>query len=282
MFTTDQRAALEAPLNRSNVKARKQGGRNVSYIEGWKAIEEANRIFGFDGWTRETVDIKCVSERERKIGGDRKDGWGVSYIARVKVVVFAGDQIVTREGIGSGHGIDVDCGQAHESAIKESETDAMKRALMTFGNPFGLALYDKTQANVADDRTYEDREKVIDDWGTKRAAELGNAVRGTNNVVWDEAGERPAVPEDFEANDFESTTGVLKAAYIDSVRDYVRKATDAKKLHEWWNSDECKKARRDFELTEREVRDLVEFCSARIATLKRGNGERPQVVGGTG
>lgn len=26
----------------------------------------------------------------------------------------------------------------------------MKRALMTFGNPFGLALYDKTQANVAD------------------------------------------------------------------------------------------------------------------------------------
>ena len=26
----------------------------------------------------------------------------------------------------------------------------MKRALMTFGNPFGLALYDKSQSNVAD------------------------------------------------------------------------------------------------------------------------------------
>ncbi|MDM7954732.1 MAG: Rad52/Rad22 family DNA repair protein [Cyanobium sp. CZS 25K] len=34
-------------------------------------------------------------------------------------------------------------GQAHESALKEAETDAMKRALMTFGHPFGLALYDK-------------------------------------------------------------------------------------------------------------------------------------------
>jgi DNA repair and recombination protein RAD52 len=44
----------------------------------------------------------------------------------------------------------VDLGQAHESAIKEAETDAMKRALMTFGNPFGLALYDKEQANVCD------------------------------------------------------------------------------------------------------------------------------------
>jgi len=39
----------------------------------------------------------------------------------------------------------------HESAIKEAETDAMKRAFMTFGNPFGLALYDKQQTNVADE-----------------------------------------------------------------------------------------------------------------------------------
>ena len=55
---------------------------------------------------------------------------------------------VIREGSGAGHGIDADLGQAHESAIKEAETDAMKRALMTFGNPFGLALYDKQQREV--------------------------------------------------------------------------------------------------------------------------------------
>jgi hypothetical protein len=56
---------------------------------------------------------------------------------------------VIREGSGAGHGIDVDLGQAHESALKEAETDAMKRALMTFGNPFGLALYDKQQREVS-------------------------------------------------------------------------------------------------------------------------------------
>ena len=109
----------------------------------------SNRIFGFDGWTRETVDLRCVAERERKIGADKRDGWGVSYVAKVRVVVLAGDSLVTREGLGSGHGIDSDLGTAHESAVKEAETDAMKRALMTFGNPFGLALYDKDQANVA-------------------------------------------------------------------------------------------------------------------------------------
>jgi DNA recombination protein Rad52 len=149
-FSANQNEQLKAPLSKANVRSRQQGGRGVSYIEGWKAIDEANRIFGFDGWTRETIEIKCVAEREREIGQQKKPGWGVSYIAKVKVVAFAGDSIVTREGVGAGHGIDVDLGQAHESAIKEAETDAMKRALMTFGNPFGLALYDKEQANVVE------------------------------------------------------------------------------------------------------------------------------------
>lgn len=145
-FSDSTLAELSAPLDGRHVKERSQAGRTLSYIEGWLAIAEANRIFGFDGWTRETTSFRVVAERERKIGREpnTKDGWGVSYIAQVRVMV--GD--IIREGIGSGHGIDVDLGLAHESAIKEAETDAMKRALMTFGNPFGLALYDKTQENV--------------------------------------------------------------------------------------------------------------------------------------
>lgn len=148
MFTEPQKIALAANLDKAHVKSRLQSGRSLSYIEGWTVIAEANRIFGFDGWTRETVSLNCVSEREREIGKDKAPGWSVTYTARVRVIVFAGDTLVTREGCGAGHGIDRDIGQAHESALKEAETDAMKRALMTFGNPFGLALYDKTQANV--------------------------------------------------------------------------------------------------------------------------------------
>lgn len=146
MFSPQINNALSAPLDRAVVKERTQSGRSFSYIEGWYAIGEANRIFGFDGWHRETVDIRCVNERPRKIGRDGRDGWAVSYVVRVRVIV--GD--VIRDGMGSGHGIDADCGLAHESAIKEAETDAMKRALMTFGNPFGLALYDKEQRQVVD------------------------------------------------------------------------------------------------------------------------------------
>ena len=138
--------ALSAPLDRRTVRDRTHSGRKLSYIEGWHAIAEANRIFGFDGWTRETVEIKCVAEGDRKIGQAGVPGFAVTYIAKVRVTAAG----TLREGYGTGHGIDRDLGLAHESALKEAETDAMKRALMTFGNPFGLALYDKTQANVVD------------------------------------------------------------------------------------------------------------------------------------
>jgi DNA recombination protein Rad52 len=148
-FSSVQIAALSAPLDRAKVKQREQGRCKVSYLEGWQVIEEANRIFGFDGWQRQTLAVRCVTQAERPIGREQKPGWGVTYTARVRVTVTAGDeQHLVREGTGAGHGIDTDLGQAHESAIKEAETDAMKRALMTFGNPFGLALYDKQQRQV--------------------------------------------------------------------------------------------------------------------------------------
>lgn len=151
-FTEKQIEALKAPLDRATVKTRQQGGKSVSYVEGYHVENEANRIFGFDGWDRITLDAKCVMERERKIGKGEyeKDGWGVSYTARVRIIVHAAGREVIREGCGAGHGIDVDLGQAHESAMKEAETDAEKRALKTFGNPFGQALYDKSQSEVAD------------------------------------------------------------------------------------------------------------------------------------
>lgn len=144
VFSTEQIAALSAPLDRAKVQTRSQAGRSLAYLEGWQAIAEANRIFGFDGWQRETIAVQCVCERERTLGSSNRAGWGVTYTARVRISVGE----VIREGNGAGHGIDADLGQAHESALKEAETDAMKRALMTFGNPFGLALYDKQQREV--------------------------------------------------------------------------------------------------------------------------------------
>lgn len=185
-FTDKQIALLAADLNRANVKSRSQAGRSLSYIESWHAIAEANRIFGYDGWSSETVDIRVVSERERKVGARQIPGWGVTYIAKVRVEAGG----VVREGVGSGHGIDVDLGQAHESAIKEAESDARKRALMTFGNQFGLALYDKEQRNVSDG---EPVDEIPHQEPKKEAAPQSTKPQQTNSAKAD-AASVPAAP----------------------------------------------------------------------------------------
>ena len=133
---------LSKKLDPKHVKGRTQGGSQVQYIEGWHAIAEANRIFGYGEWTRETVELRQLGD-PREVSGKIR----VEYLARVRITVDG----VVRDGCGFGQGIDKDVGQAHESAVKEAETDAMKRALMAFGNPFGLALYDKSRENVGVD-----------------------------------------------------------------------------------------------------------------------------------
>lgn len=159
-FNTEQTGLLTAPLHKANVASREQGGKKLSYIEAWHAIAEANRIFGFDAWDRQTVDLRQLGEPRVTQDKYGKDQMRVGYSARVRITVRAGETIVVREGCGFGSGIDKDVDQAHESAIKEAESDAMKRALMTFGNAFGLALYDKTQSNVADGPPAEDNAVV--------------------------------------------------------------------------------------------------------------------------
>lgn len=190
MFSSEQIKALEAKLDPKHVSQRQQSGRTLDYIEGWQAIAEANRIFGFAAWDRETILLQEI--RGAEIVKDRygKDQWRVGYMAKVRVTVRAAGSIVSREGTGFGSGAMGDLGEAIESAIKEAETDAMKRALMTFGNPFGLALYDKTKANVGSDEPIVVSEKPKSSASLKREgsweslkAELDNDLVDCHSTV---------------------------------------------------------------------------------------------------
>ena len=141
-FTPDQRQALSAKLKHRHVKTRRTQNSELSYIQGWHAIAEANRIFGFDGWDRQTLSAQCV-------WSERRSGHSACfYTANVRLTVRAGSTIIVREGTGTGYSEAASPGNAHDMAIKAAETDATKRALATFGNPFGLALYDKDRSGV--------------------------------------------------------------------------------------------------------------------------------------
>jgi DNA recombination protein Rad52 len=141
-FSDSQVRQLKAKLDPRYIKTRSANGVNLSYVEGWHAIAEANRIFGFDAWDRRTISTACVSS------GQSGQSHAAAYTAKVRVSVRAGETMIVREGSGTGEGRASTPGQAHELALKGAETDATKRALATFGNPFGLALYDREQVGV--------------------------------------------------------------------------------------------------------------------------------------
>ena len=126
-FSARQTLALRRNLDSRYIRTREAHGRELSYIEGWYAISEANRIFGFDGWSRETIEPKCVLTRENR------GTFFAVYIARVRITVHADGATVIREGHGTGEGRGTSPGEVHDIALKAAETDATKRALATFG-----------------------------------------------------------------------------------------------------------------------------------------------------
>lgn len=142
-LTADQKKALRAPLDPKHVvKPSGNFGPKGDYLEGWHVINELNRVFGFDGWSY-TIDLSrdALTEGKDSRGNDQ---WQAAYTCICTLTV--GD--IVRQDVGFGSGYAKAVGDAIEGATKEAATDALKRAARTFGNVFGLALYDKSRANV--------------------------------------------------------------------------------------------------------------------------------------
>jgi hypothetical protein len=153
-FSASQLRALRRNIDRRNLRTREvENGRVLTYIEGWQAIAEANRIFGFDGWDRETIESRCVLAREIR------GAFTAIYIARVRIKVRADGETVIREGHGTGDAQGSHPGEVHDKAIKAAETDATKRALATFGKPFGLGLYLYTRPAARAERPLPGQQK---------------------------------------------------------------------------------------------------------------------------
>ncbi len=153
-FSDSQTKFLKAKLKRRYVKTREANGETLSYVEGWHAISEANRIFGFEHWDRQTLAPHCHWTHQQS-------GQTVCfYSTKVRISVRAGDAVAIREGLGTGLGRSPQPDVAHDIAIKSAETDATKRALATFGNAFGLALYDPEQSRVTRSRRSGRRDRA--------------------------------------------------------------------------------------------------------------------------
>lgn len=112
------------------------GGQNVSYIEGWKALNLANEIFGFNGWSSELVSVQVDFLDSHGLG---RVSLGLSVVVRITI-----RDGTFHEDIGYGFIENAKTkAVAFEKCKKEAFTDGLKRCLRCFGNVLGNCLYDK-------------------------------------------------------------------------------------------------------------------------------------------
>lgn len=133
---------LNTQLGPEFVSTRPNGGGRVAYIEGWKVLNLANEIFGFNGWNSEIMEI--TTDFCDEVGGRYNIGVSVKVRVSLKDGTF-------REDVGYGQ---IENSRSKAAAFdkcrKEATTDAMKRALRQFGNALGNCLYDSSyRANIS-------------------------------------------------------------------------------------------------------------------------------------
>ncbi len=140
MFNEKQTQALSYDIDKSRIKTRSKGAISLSYLEGFDIIETANRIFGFGSWSYGITSLEHVSTEL-----NQNQNHVISYKAIVKVLVYdkTHSKYISREDVGFGCGIAKTLSDAHENGAKEAVTDAIKRAMRSFGNQFGNSLYSK-------------------------------------------------------------------------------------------------------------------------------------------
>lgn len=137
-FSPYQLRMLHGGINSNRVRML----RGMAHLEAWDVRRQLIRIFGFGGFSIDTVSLDLVSEREVS-NGDRPK-WTIVYRAQVRLTLFTPDgrKITHFEDAAAGDAINQpSLGDAHDLAMKTAVSQALKRCAVNLGDQFGLSLY---------------------------------------------------------------------------------------------------------------------------------------------
>lgn len=148
---------LDKKLPKEYVLSRKQHGRTFEYIAGYIAIEQANKIFGYDNWGYKVVE---GPELHKEKQGTKKQWY---YTCTVRSHVLNDGKTIVREDVGFKDVVFTKAGKPMlEVAYKGCVTDGLKRALRAWGNQFGNSLYDTEEklANIQSKPSLQEEKEV--------------------------------------------------------------------------------------------------------------------------
>jgi len=134
-LSTATKRRLRQPLAPEYISERETGDGTVRYLEGWRAIQLANAIFGEDRWGAEVVGEVTYRPIPQTGRRNATPVLGI-YTATVRVTV---DGCGVHSDVGSA-AVEEQTQEHHATACKAAVTDALKRALRHFGAGFGNDL----------------------------------------------------------------------------------------------------------------------------------------------
>lgn len=178
-------AALGRPLDSGRVK--KKPGTSFDYIGHADMRRTANAIFGYGGWGYTTDDVQVLVQAPL-VKGDR-EGVQAMACARVTLQVRLADGTwLTKGGVGEGTGNGYGptaVVEAPGKAVKEAESDALKRAFMNLGDQFGLILYAKDEEREVLQQEALEREYALpaDDAAVEAANQLAVNVHKAGETL---------------------------------------------------------------------------------------------------
>lgn len=150
-LSIEQYKYLLNPLKSTRIATRKQGGKDLSYVEAWDIKAHLTRIFGFGNWDSEVTSSQHIETHKYLGGSDRTAKmfeviWSASVRLTVRTYDESGDEHVTvycESAVGSATGSAerAGVGDLHDNAVKQAASDALKRCAINLGTQFGLSLY---------------------------------------------------------------------------------------------------------------------------------------------
>lgn len=134
-LSTAAKRKLRQPLAAEHVSEREGDEGTVRYLEGWRAIQLANAIFGEDRWGAEVVGEVAYRPIPQTGRRNATPVLGI-YTATVRVTV---DGCTPHSDVGTA-AVEEQTPEHHATACKTAVTDGLKRALRHYGAGLGNEL----------------------------------------------------------------------------------------------------------------------------------------------
>lgn len=169
-----------------------------SHLPAFDVIAHLTRIFGFEGWDKEVTSLWLISESSRPNPNDSsKTQYTVTYGCQMRLTIKAkveGSSIfgnslgvvkrIEEAATGSANNLP-SLGDAHDFAMKNAISYALKRCAKDLGDQFGLSLYNKGQVGgiLSKSLAYPDKSDEVEaDANRTTPLTLGNDERDQDQL----------------------------------------------------------------------------------------------------